>query len=127
MEPCEKCGGTAEDCDPPGWLICTACGHSWWYAIVDPVLPEPTPEEKAYFAETVELIFRLGDGSDRPKRIIELRKASDAFSNRPITWLKQLVDGQTVFSFGTMSRAEASWQIDLASRRGCQLEIRNIK
>ena len=127
MEPCEKCGGKTEACDPPGWLACLDCGHRWWYAIADPAFPEPTPEHKAYLAETVELIFSIGEGNERLRRIIELRKVSEEFTNRPISWLKSRLDGHSVYSFGTMSRSEASWQVELASRRGCQLEIRELR
>jgi len=127
METCEKCGGKAKDCDPPGCLVCLDCGHRWSYAIVDPAPPEATPEQMAFWAESVELIFRLGEGDDRLRRIIELRKVSEEFSNEPISWLKRKVDGQSIYSFGTMSRADASWQMDSASRRGCGLEIRELK
>jgi len=124
MEPCEKCGGDTKDGEMPGWLVCLDCGHRWWYAIVDPAPPEPTPEQKAYWAETVELVFHLGREHERLSSIVELRKVSEKLSNQPIGWLKAMVDGLTVVSFGTMSRADASWQKDLAFRRGCKLEIR---
>ena len=127
VEPCEKCGGRTKDCDPPGWLACLDCGHRWWYAIADPAPPNPTPEQQAYWAETVELIFPLGDEADRPRRILELRKATEEFSNQPFSWLVKNVDGLSVFSFGTMSRSDASWQMARASRRGCKLDIREIK
>ena len=76
------------------------------YAIVDPALPTRTPEQQKFWEQDVELVFFIGRGADRVRRIVTLRNVSDEFANRSMIWLKS-----------------AAWRVRRTAARGCELEI----